>query len=46
MEVIFKGEPKEIAALVVAIQERRQINDPKELAETIRNILLEASRQS
>lgn len=27
MEVILKGEPKEIAALVVALQERQEIDE-------------------
>ncbi len=45
MKIILEGNPKEIAALVLAIQERREINDPKELVETIRHILLEESQR-
>ena len=36
MEVILKGEPKEIAALVVELQERRElIINPDRLAKAI-----------
>ncbi len=31
MELTIKGEPKEIAALVVALQERREANRPEVL---------------
>lgn len=45
MNIFLNGNPKEIAALVLAIQKRREINDPKELVETIRHILLEESQR-
>lgn len=32
MELTIKGEPKEIAALVVALQERREANRPEVLS--------------
>lgn len=33
MELTIKGDPKEIAALVVEIQERREANRPENLSE-------------
>ena len=32
MELVIKGDPKEIAALVVEIQERREANRPEDLS--------------
>lgn len=32
MELVIKGDPKEIAALVVALQERREANRPEVLS--------------
>lgn len=32
MELVIKGNPKEIAALVVALQERREANRPEDLS--------------
>ena len=35
MELTIKGEPKEIAALVVALQERREANRPEVLSSAL-----------
>lgn len=48
MKVIIQGSPREIAALVVAIQERQAMEpvNVQTLSDSIRGILLEFAKKS